>query len=158
MDIDFKKLLWRAGFVTNFGGGVFIDKQKAQDFLHCSRRTLDRWIDKNDPCPRALSLLEMRQRCIPDSWKDFYFDRLDRLHFRGTRTGFEAKDVRELPRIHGQKRSFESDKDNLRAVLDEIRDNNAHEITRQQLLECANQIHAVIASPIFRLLDMRRHG
>lgn len=155
---NFHKLLWRAGFVVNIGKTIQIDKASACEFLLCSRRTLNRWLDTNDPCPRALYLLNMKNRCIPDTWKGFYFDRMDRLHWTGTQCGFDSSQIRMLPVFHSQKQRATNERDNINGLLDEIRDKDAHRMTKQKLLEISNMLHSVISDPIFTVLDNRRLG
>ncbi|QTH71661.1 hypothetical protein [Pseudoalteromonas xiamenensis] len=53
---DFKTLLFRAGFM-NFGK---LERKAICEFLLVSERTLERWLSKNVPCPRAVKMLEIR--------------------------------------------------------------------------------------------------
>jgi hypothetical protein len=152
MNETFKKLLWRCGFVVNFGGTLHIDKQSAEKYLYCSRRTLNRWLDNNDPCPRAVALLKLHEQKIPDSWSGFYFDRQERLNWTGTNNGYNAQEVRQLPIFHAQKQSAANERDNLQGLLDEIRDKNAHIITKDKLLQAVNILHEAISDPIFHNL------
>lgn len=153
MQNTFKKLLWRAGFVTQIGGRVEIDKQKAQNFLSCSRRTLNRWIDKDDACPRAISLLKIKERVIPDSWRGFYFDRMERLHWQATQAGFTPSDIRRLCSLHAENSKNKQHAENLSGLVGELRDNNASKIAKQKLVSLSNLLHEVINEPIFNELN-----
>ncbi|WP_462163044.1 hypothetical protein [Pseudoalteromonas xiamenensis] len=69
---DFKTLLFRAGFM-NFGK---LNRVQVCDFLCVSERTLERWIADNNPCPRALRLLELRidgRISTHPAWRDLKF-------------------------------------------------------------------------------------
>ena len=55
--IDFKQLLFRAGFMP-LGK---LNRRAAMDFLYIkSERTLERWLSNNNPCARAVAMLESR--------------------------------------------------------------------------------------------------
>jgi len=155
MQNNFKKHLWRCGFVTQFGSAVVLDKPKIMAYLHCSRRTLDRWINGDIVCPRALKLLEQYEKQIPDSWSGFYFDRMSRLHWPGIKNGFEAADVRRLPQFHARMARGESESENLTSLLDEIRDPTAHQLALEKLTCAINQLHQVSQEPIFKRVNSR---
>lgn len=50
-------MLRKAGFVTSNG---MLDRKAAIEYLDASERTLERWINTNKPCKRALKLLEQK--------------------------------------------------------------------------------------------------
>ena len=69
---DFKWALRRAGFVNGRG---LIDRKKAMKFLSIkSERTLERWMNENNPCPRALKLLEhySKDTMVNEKWEGFF--------------------------------------------------------------------------------------
>lgn len=71
---DFKTLLIRAGFWKKGSGDL--DKKRAAKYLHCSEKTLERWMYKGNPCKRALAMVEqLIKGGIPthEDWKNFYF-------------------------------------------------------------------------------------
>ncbi|WP_231609264.1 DUF3653 domain-containing protein [Pseudoalteromonas sp. NZS37] len=72
---NFKNMLFRAGFM-NFGK---LDRRATMDFLYIkSERTLERWIKDNNPCPRALVMLEQRINggmSLHKDWDGYYICR-----------------------------------------------------------------------------------
>ena len=72
---NFKNMLFRAGFM-NFGK---LDRRATMEFLHIkSERTLERWIKDNNPCPRAVVMLEQRisgGMSLHKDWDGFYICR-----------------------------------------------------------------------------------
>ncbi|MBG9993332.1 hypothetical protein I6F47_19965 [Pseudoalteromonas sp. NZS37] len=75
MMTNFKNMLFRAGFM-NFGK---LDRRATMDFLYIkSERTLERWIKDNNPCPRALVMLEQRINggmSLHKDWDGYYICR-----------------------------------------------------------------------------------
>ncbi|WP_350634462.1 DUF3653 domain-containing protein [Pseudoalteromonas sp. GW168-MNA-CIBAN-0100] len=72
---NFKNMLFRAGFM-NFGK---LDRRATMDFLYIkSERTLERWIKDNNPCPRAVVMLEQRINggmSLHKDWDGYYICR-----------------------------------------------------------------------------------
>lgn len=69
---DFKTTLRKAGFVNSNG---MLDRKAAIEYLDASERTLERWIQTNNPCKRALKLLEQKIAggiIQAGRWKGFY--------------------------------------------------------------------------------------
>ncbi|MBU76115.1 MAG: hypothetical protein CMK63_03870 [Pseudoalteromonadaceae bacterium] len=69
---DFKTMLRKAGFVTSNG---MLDRKAAIEYLDASERTLERWINTNKPCKRALKLLDQKIAggiIQAGRWKGFY--------------------------------------------------------------------------------------
>lgn len=70
----FKDLLIKAGFWKK-GTGDF-DKKRAAKYLHCSEKTLERWMYKGNPCKRAMAMVEQLikgNRPTHEDWSKFYF-------------------------------------------------------------------------------------
>lgn len=146
---DIKQLLWRAGFVTTFAGQTVIDKTRACDYLQCSRRTLDRWLSGVTPCPRALKLLNLQRKILPDSWKGFYFDRTERLQGAGFEYGLTAKDVSRIPRYIKDGKDADTDARLLREHIKTLQDSQNAEMVKKQLLSVTNQLAQIVNDPLF---------
>lgn len=149
----FEKRLWRAGFVTVFGKQVIIDKVRACGFLHCSRRTLDRWIQDNQPCPRAVALLDTLPRLLPDSWQGFAFTRDEKLIWQGLKNGFSASEVRQLPAFVGRSMQQEQQKDNYQALIAELVDSSAGAQLQRDLLRIGNELAQLSRTPVIRAVN-----
>lgn len=77
-EATFEELLFYAGFAKASNTHARIDKPRVCEYLSVSKRTLERWIRTNDPCPRARTLLEVRYRGAigwGEQWKDVFIDR-----------------------------------------------------------------------------------
>lgn len=146
---EFKQLLWRAGFVTTFAGQTVVDKTKACEYLECSRRTLDRWLNGINPCPRAVRLLKLQRKILPKSWKGFYFDRGERLQGAGFEYGLSPKDVSRIPQYVKDGSDAATDARLLREYMETIQDSATTERVRKQLLSVTNQLTSMLADPLF---------
>ncbi|MBU3022885.1 hypothetical protein [Aestuariibacter sp. A3R04] len=150
MNKSFKKLLRKSGFVIVFGGSVIIDKNAACDFLHCSTRTLDRWINTDKPCPRAVSLLRMKARSIPDSWGDKYaFDINDNLITPDYPHGITPEHLRMIKFINANATRQESDNEYYKKQIAALRDDNARKAAKARIAQAANLLNEVINDVIF---------
>lgn len=70
----FKDLLFKAGFM-NFGK---LKRKEICEFLHITERTLDRWISKNNACPRAVHMLKNKicgSVSLNKKWDGFFICR-----------------------------------------------------------------------------------
>lgn len=71
---EFSELLFKAGFM-NFGK---LQRKNICKFLHITERTLDRWISKNSPCPRAVQMLKGKIEgviSLDEKWNGFFICR-----------------------------------------------------------------------------------
>lgn len=118
---DFKLLLFRAGFM-NFGK---LDRKAIMGFLFIkSERTLERWVQTNNPCPRAVAMLEARIRggiANHKSWDGFYICRDGYLWTpRGKR--YEPSYINKIDFLQSSVRYKESEIDSLKQQIAYLHD------------------------------------
>ena len=118
---DFKQLLFRAGFM-NFGK---LDRRAAMDFLLIkSERTLERWISTNNPCPRAIAMLESRINgsfTFHRSWDGFFICRDGYLWTpRGKR--YEPTTINKIDFLQRSVRYNESETESLKQQIAHLHD------------------------------------
>lgn len=118
---DFKQLLFRAGFM-NFGK---LDRRAAMDFLLIkSERTLERWISTNNPCPRAIAMLESRINgsfTFHRSWDGFFICRDGYLWTpRGKR--YEPSTINKIDFLQRSVRYNESETESLKHQIAHLHD------------------------------------
>lgn len=153
---EFKQLLWRAGFVTTFGGQVCVDIQRSCDYLSCSERTLRRWFT-GSPCPRAVSLLRLKERALPDSWDGFSFNRQERLVTPFHSHGLEKDAILLIGRLSKDATRFEEDAKYYKAQLESVRNESAIKNTRTKLAHAITTLQAVMADPMLSNLSERQN-
>jgi len=146
---DFKQLLWRNGFITTFSGRTIIDTARACKELHCSLRTLKRWLS-GKPCPRAVALLKLRERSFPASWKGWRFDNLDRIVCPTWRHPKEEKELREYHLTSESVRSAKIRAQLLEDYTDTLNDKKARTAARAHLGQVINQLHRLMQDPVFK--------
>ncbi|RZD19850.1 DUF3653 domain-containing protein [Pseudoalteromonas sp. MEBiC 03485] len=118
---DFKQLLFRAGFM-NFGK---LDRKATMAFLLLkSERTLERWISTNNPCPRAVAMLESRINggfTYHKSWDGFYICRDGYLWTpRGKR--YDASVINKIDFMQRAVRYSESETESLKQQIAYLHD------------------------------------
>lgn len=150
MDTTFSQLLFRAGFYT----AGFLDKKRATRYLKCTIRTLDRWIQNDNPCPRAVMLLQQKQKICP--WPDARFDHDHKLILANAPNGFSRADLENFQRFHRDAREMSSDNQMLCSLLEELRDDKNAIITLNKLMNAINQLHEVTREPMFQQLQVRK--
>ena len=100
-EATFEELIFYAGFAKASNTYARVDKPRVCEYLSVSKRTLERWIKTNDPCPRARKLLEIRyQGAIGwgEQWKDVFIDRDGLLQ---TKTGgYSLSDIENIKTLH----------------------------------------------------------
>ena len=117
---DFKALLFRAGFM-NFGK---LDRKAICDYLLVSERTLERWIYKNAPCPRAVRLLEMRIDGSVSNHSDWREFRICRDGYLWTPSGskYTAQYINKIDVLQRTTRYHEAQTDTLKAEIQHLQD------------------------------------
>lgn len=153
---DFKQLLWRSGFVTVVGGQVCVNIQAACEYLHCTERTLRRWMAGN-PCPRAAKLLRQKEDVVPASWAGFAFNRQDKLITPLHPHGLEREQVLSIGRYNENATRYQAEADYLRGQLADVRDEQLRKTTRAKLAQVINTLNLVIADPLFLAPGERVH-
>ncbi|MEI5638055.1 MULTISPECIES: hypothetical protein [unclassified Pseudoalteromonas] len=143
---DFKTLLFRAGFM-NFGR---LDRKQVCDFLLVPERTLERWLSKNAPCPRAVRLLEMRINGSVSNhcdWSDF---RICRDGYLWTPSGskYTAQYINKLDVLQRTNRYHEAQAAALNAEIKHLQD---LVLARDQLKEMGKDL--IEMSDRFRFRD-----
>ena len=152
---SFYQRLWRCGFVKVIGGQVCIDKQAACDYLFCSVRTLDRWLTDDNPCKRALRLLTIKERIIPDTWDEqFKFDRNDKLICPGYPLGLTREQVKYFATTHANYQKRDNENSLLRQLLDENVDLAGHAAMKKRLMALNNELSLLVNDPIFKAIRM----
>ncbi|ASD67026.1 hypothetical protein [Pseudoalteromonas piscicida] len=120
MMTDFKNLLFRAGFM-NFGK---LNRKQVCEFLMVKERTLERWISKNKPCPRAVRLLEMRINgsvSNDKAWDGFFICRDGYLWTpRGAR--YEPDYINKIDILQRTSRYHEAQTASLQAEIDYLKE------------------------------------
>lgn len=151
--VSFYNLLWRSGFVVTVGGLVAIDKHRACEYLHCSMRTLERWIKDDKPCPRAVALLEHLPRLIPDEWTAAKFHR-GKLVVEQYPYGLTLDDINYFGLTHSESEKNKNDTDLAKQLVEQHIDREGHALVKKQILSLANDLNALAKDPIFDVLKL----
>lgn len=100
-EATFEELVFYAGFAKASNTHARIDKPRVCEYLSVSKRTLERWIRTNDPCPRARTLLEVRYRGAigwGEQWEHVFINRDGLLQ---TETGaYSLSDIENIKTLH----------------------------------------------------------
>lgn len=142
----FRQLLWRAGFVTAITGQLCIDYAAACEYLHCSERTLYRWLD-GSPCPRAVALIEQKARLLPPEWSQFSFSRTGALITPQHPHGLTPFDVMQIGTLNARATKSEADKDYLRTQLDAARDDKTRIAHKAKMAQAVNLLQELLHAP-----------
>lgn len=145
---EFEQLLWRCGLVTVIGSRVTIDYQASCEELSCSLRTLKRWLT-GQPCPRAVSLLKLKARAIPESWKGWHFDRQERLVNPEWPHGKSSKDLMRFAEFYKRMSNAERQSELLSEHIDTLQDKRARIEARARLGQVINQLSGLMDDPVF---------
>ena len=117
--------------------------QALTEDLSVSRRTLDRWINGGKPCPRAVAILKLKTRALPDEWHGAMIDRQGRLFIEGWRQPLGFETVKALPNIRAGEFRQTLRADMNENYIDEIRDKKLHLWHKQKLIEISEQLKAL---------------
>lgn len=146
---DFKTLCWYAGFVHIVNAQIQLDKRRLCDYLHCSRRTLERWLSLNKPCPRAKALIIQKRGALDDKWTDFTVDRDNKLYHVTWARGFSIDIVAQLPQLLQQRYDYKLENEQLKRHFDTLRDPSASIAQRSALLSIAEQLGRLANDSIY---------
>ncbi|MCH2086368.1 MAG: phage protein [Pseudoalteromonas sp.] len=118
---NFKQLLFRAGFMS-FGR---LDRRAAMEFLSINtERTLERWIANDNPCPRAVKLLQQRiDGAVSNhkSWDGFYICR-DGYLWTPHGKRYDSNFINKIEFLQRSVRYNESHVDALQAQIEHLYD------------------------------------
>lgn len=151
MEYNFKMLAWDAGYTCHLSGKNQLDKAALCAFLHCSRRTLDRWIDESAPaCPRAVAMLKMQAAALPATWRAVgaRFTRYDELLFDDWRQPLALDVVQSLPHVRARANQLSGHLDFQSQYIKTIRDPAEYRKLKQELSNISEQLLRLANTPL----------
>lgn len=146
----FSQLCWQSGFILSNKGLNAIDKQALSDYLAVNIRTLNRWLAGQTPCPRAVKLLKLRLNQFNDGWKDFYYDRNNRLGHITWRLTYPADEVRLFPEILSDRQQYKRQVSQLSRQFDMMYNVRSLQKHRQGILNAVEQLKDIANEPLFQ--------